>query len=135
MELAFGKAAKGASLVLCLCSKCANRRRENKVNMSKHLLRNGFTPDYTRWVHHDEAYCMREEVVRARLEDFDDAARVGGMLNDYAEAKFGEESREEEQEATTKAFYDMMSLAQKRLHGHTTVSKLDAIGHVMAFKS
>jgi hypothetical protein len=77
MELAFGKAAKGASLVLCLCSKCANRRRENKVNMSKHLLRNGFTPDYTRWVHHGEAHRMREGVMRARLEDFDDAARVG----------------------------------------------------------
>jgi hypothetical protein len=78
---------------------------------------------------------MREEVVRARVEDFDDAARVGGMLNDYAEAKFGEGSREEEQEATKKAFYDMMYLAQKPLHVHTTVSKLDAIGRVMAFKS
>jgi hypothetical protein len=38
-------------------------------------------------------------------------------------------------EATAKAFYDIMSLAQKPLHGQTTVSQLDAIGCVMAFKS
>jgi hypothetical protein len=38
-------------------------------------------------------------------------------------------------EATSKAFYDMMSLAQKPLHDRTTVSQLDAIGHLMGFKS
>ena len=42
---------------------------------------------------------------------------------------------EEEPEETAKAFYDMMSSAQKPLHGQTTVSQLDAIGRVMAFKS
>jgi hypothetical protein len=38
-------------------------------------------------------------------------------------------------EATAKAFYDMMSSVQKPLHDQTTVSQLDAIGHVMGFKS
>jgi hypothetical protein len=38
-------------------------------------------------------------------------------------------------EATAKAFYDMMSLAQKPLHDQTTVSQLDAIGCIMGFKS
>jgi hypothetical protein len=57
------------------------------------------------------------------------------MLNDFHEAHFGEGCREEEPEATAKAFYDMMSTAQKPLHGQTTVSQLDAIGRVMALKS
>jgi hypothetical protein len=38
-------------------------------------------------------------------------------------------------EATAKAFYDMMSSAQKPLHDQTTVSQLDAIRRLMGFKS
>jgi hypothetical protein len=135
LDLAFGKAAKGVSQVLCPCSKCANRKRQNKENMSKHLLKNGFTPDYTWWVHHGEAHRMREEMVRPHVEDYDADAKVEDMLNGFHEAQFTEGHMEEEMEATAKAFYDMISLAQKPLHDQTTVSQLDAIGCVMAFKS
>jgi hypothetical protein len=38
-------------------------------------------------------------------------------------------------EPTAKAFYDMMSLAQKLLHNRTSISQLDAIGCLMGFKS
>jgi len=78
---------------------------------------------------------MREEVVRARVEDFDADAGVGDWLNDFHEAHVGEEGGEEEPEATAKAYYDMLSSAQKPLHGHTKVSQLDAIGRVMALKA
>ena len=54
--------------------------------MGKHLLKNGFTPDYTRWVHHGEAHHMREEMVRPRVEDYDADAGVVDVLNDYHEA-------------------------------------------------
>ena len=47
LNSAFGKAAKGHCLVLCPYSKCGNRRRVKKVEMGKHLVKNGFTPDYT----------------------------------------------------------------------------------------
>ena len=75
LNSAFGKAAKGHCLVLCSCSKCGNRRRVNEMEMGKHLVKNGFTPDYTRWVHHGEAHHMREEVVRPQVEAFDADAR------------------------------------------------------------
>ena len=39
-----------------------------KVEMGKHLVKNGFMPDYTWWVHHGEAHRMREEVVRPQVE-------------------------------------------------------------------
>jgi hypothetical protein len=103
--------------------------------MGRHLLKNGFTTDYTWWVWHGEADRMREEVVRPCVEDYDANAGVGDMLNDYHEAQFVEGRREEEMEASAKMFYDMMSAAQKPLYGQTTVSQLDAIRHVMALKS
>ena len=57
------------------------------------------------------------------------------MLNDYHEAHFDKEHREEEPEPTTKAYYDMLSAAQQPLHGHAKVSQLDAIARLMAVKS
>jgi hypothetical protein len=135
LKLAFGESAKGAILVLCPYKRSANRKRKNKVDMSKHLLKNGFMLDCTRWVHHGEAHRLTEEVARPRVEDFDASARVAGMLDDWHEGQYGEGRTEEEMEPTTKAFYDMMSSAQKPLHDQTLVSQLDAIGRLMGFKS
>src|SRR5690242_10828118 len=76
VERAFGGAAKGASLVSCPCSKCANRKRKSKKVMEEHIWKNGFMPDYTRWIFHGEAHHMREEVVRQCVEDYDADAGV-----------------------------------------------------------
>ena len=134
LELAFAK-VKGARATWCPCSRCANTRRQTKEVMGKHLCKFGFTADYTRWIYHGESDRMREEVVRPRVEDYDADGGVGDMLNDYHEAHFAEGRREEEPEATAKAYYDMLSAAQKPLHGQTKVSQLDGIGRVMALKS
>jgi hypothetical protein len=37
VERAYGEAAKGASLVTCPCSKCANRKRKPKKVMVEHI--------------------------------------------------------------------------------------------------
>ncbi|XP_072151358.1 uncharacterized protein [Setaria viridis] len=134
LELAFAK-VKGASITWCSCSICANMRRQTKEVMGKHLCKNGFTTHYTRWIYHGEADRVREEVVRQRIEDYDDDARVGDMLNDYHEAHFDEGCREEDPEATAKTYYRMLSAAQQPLHGHTKVSQLDAIACLMDVKS
>jgi hypothetical protein len=103
--------------------------------METHLAKYRFTTDYTRWVYHGEADRVREEVVRPRVDDYDDKGGVGDMLNDYHETHFGEGCTEEEPEASAKAYYDMLSAAQKPLHGQTRVSQLDGIGRIMALKS
>jgi hypothetical protein len=54
---------------------------------------------------------VREEVVRPRVDDYDDEGGVGDMLNDYHEALFGEGCTEEEPEASAKVYYDMLSAA------------------------
>ena len=101
LNSAFGKVTKGQCLVLCPCSKCGNRRRVNKVEMGKHLVKNGFTPDYTWWVHHGEAHRMREEVVRPQVEAFDANAGVADMLDDFHQGQFDEGREKEEMEAAT----------------------------------
>jgi hypothetical protein len=135
VEWAYGEAAKGVSLVPCPCHKCANRKRKSKKSMVEHIWKNGFTPDYTRWIFHGKAHHTREEVERQRVEDYDADVGVADMLNDYHEAQFARVCTEDEPEPTAKTFYDMFDAAQKPLNGQTKVSQLDAIGHVMAFKS
>jgi hypothetical protein len=134
VEWAYGEAAKGASLVSCPCSKYANRKRKSKKAMLEHIWKNGFLPDYTRWIFHGEAHRTRDEVVRQRVEDYDADAGVADMLNDYHEAQLARGCTKDVPELTAKAFYDMFD-AVEALHDQTKVSQLDAIGRVMAFKS
>jgi hypothetical protein len=42
--------------ISCPCVKCQNTRCSDKVIMTKHLVRNGFTSDYETWVFHGEKY-------------------------------------------------------------------------------
>jgi hypothetical protein len=133
MERAFDEAAKGASLVPCPYSKCANKKRKTNKAMLEYIWKNGFTLDYTRWIF-CEAHRTREEVVRQRVEDYDVDVGVADMLNNYHEAHFIEGRKEDEPETTAKAFYDMFVATRKPLHDKTKVSQLDAIGRIMTFK-
>jgi hypothetical protein len=116
VERAYGEAAKGAILVPCPCSKCANRKRKSKKAMVEHIWKNGFTSGYTWWIFHGEAHLTREEVLRQRVEDYDADAGVADMLNDYHEAQYVGGCTDDEPEPTAKAFYDMFDAAQKPLH-------------------
>jgi hypothetical protein len=111
VERAYGEAAKGASLVPCPCSKCANRKRKPKKAMVEHIWKNGFMSGYTRWIYHGEAHRTREEVLRQRVEDYDADAGVEDMLNDYQEAQYTGGCMDDEPEPTAKAFYDMFDAA------------------------
>jgi hypothetical protein len=81
--------------------------------MVEHIWKNGFTPDYTRWIFHGEAHRTREEVLRQRVEDYDADAGVADMLNDYQEAQYTGGCMDDKPEPTAKAFYDMFDAAQK----------------------
>jgi hypothetical protein len=135
LDTAFGESAQGHSLVYCPCSHCDNRKRKDRDTMGKHIVWYGFTLGYHLWIHHGEAHRMREEVVRPRLEAFNDDAGIADMLDDTHQAQFAEGRDKEEMEAAAKAFYSMLDSAQRPLHDHTHVSQLDAIGHVMGLKS
>ena len=71
--------AEGSSFMWCPCSSCGNQKRKTKKVMGEHLVKYGFTPDYTRWIF-----------------QFDAAGGIGDMLDDYEDAHFGEGPQEEE---------------------------------------
>ena len=128
---------QGQSKAPCPCRQCANKILQSQFNMGKHICTNGFVANYTRWICHGEAHRARDEVVRQRIENYDTDAGCGDMLDDFHQAQFDEgpsQVREDPPEATAKAYYDMLSSAQKPFHGHTDVSQLDAIGRLMALK-
>ena len=51
--------------------------------MGEHLVKYGFTPDYTQLIFHGEAHRMRDEVVRQCIDECDAAGGIGDMLDDY----------------------------------------------------
>jgi hypothetical protein len=85
-------------------------------------VKSGFTPGYHRWIHHGEADRIREEVIRPRLETFNDDVGVPDMIDDFHQAQFTECREKEDMEAVTDAFYLMLDSAQRPLHDHTNVS-------------
>jgi hypothetical protein len=111
VERAYGEVAKGASLVQFPSNKCANQKRKPKKVMVEHIWKNGFTPDYTRWIFHGEAHRTREEVLRQCVEYYDADSGVADMLNEYHEAQYAGGYTEDEPEPTAKAFYDMFDVA------------------------
>jgi hypothetical protein len=134
LEHAFGEAAKGSARMPCPCSRCGNKKRKIKRLVGEDIIKYGFTANYTRWIHHGEADRIREEMVRQHLEDYDGDGGVADWMDDIQWAQFGERL-EEKPEESAKAFYDMLSSAQKPLHEKTLVSQLDAIGRIMGLKS
>ena len=90
--------------------------------MGRHLMFNGYMPGYQQWIYHGEADRIRAKVVRARLEAFDDDARVADMLDDAHQAHFTERREKEEMEESAKDFYKMLHSTQKPLHERTTIS-------------
>jgi hypothetical protein len=128
---------KGQHKVPCPCRKCENKVNQPQLMMGQHICTHGFVANYTQWICHGEAHRARDEVMRQRIDDFDAEAGCGDMLDDYHQAHLDEgpsHVREEPPEATAKAYYDMLSSAQKPLHEHIDVSQLDAMGRLMALK-
>jgi hypothetical protein len=110
---------KGQYKVQCPCSKCENKSDQTQLTMGKHIITYGFVENYTRWICHGEAQRARDEILRQHIEEFDDEARCGDMLEDFHQANFDEGPDHVMKEAL-KAYYDMLSSAQKPIHKHTT---------------
>jgi hypothetical protein len=112
LEQAFGLAAQGLDRTLCPCKECKNQKRKVQREVYKDLFKYGFVKNYKRWIFHGEAKArIREEEVRAHLEEYDGDVVLADMVVDYNEAHGNEGLMEEDPEETAKAFYEMMSSA------------------------
>jgi hypothetical protein len=76
---------------LCSCRECKNQKRKVKREVYKDLFKNGFVENYKRWIFHGEERArIREEEVRARLEEYDGDVGMADMVVDYNEARGNE---------------------------------------------
>lgn len=143
LEAAFARHT-GCGGVWCPCTICGNKKEKTKDEMGRHLLKNGFMPDYHRWVAHGESEPQRarKEVVRQRTSSPEYVTHVEFMLEDLENAAAPENpvageggQGEEDEEQRTKKFYKTLNGAQRPLHGHTEVTQLDGIARLLAVKS
>jgi hypothetical protein len=113
------------------CVKCQNARCFDKVILTKHLVRNGFTSNYEMWVFHGEKYAAV-----AAEESEKDQAGVDRM-NEMLEAIRPEFNLDTEDPPTpeVKECFRLLKASKEPLHEHKKVTLLAFVNRFMAIKS
>ncbi|XP_043816100.1 uncharacterized protein LOC122724634 [Manihot esculenta] len=66
----------------CPCSKCQNRKFQNRQDVTYHLCKSGFVGGYTKWIAHGE--CITHEINSEQLEEQStDYLATTNNVNDY----------------------------------------------------
>jgi hypothetical protein len=68
--------AGGHREVMCLCSRCCNRRMLSEYEMSGHIAKKGFMPDYLVWHQHGEV----QPPAAVESDGNDDEDRMDDMI-------------------------------------------------------
>jgi hypothetical protein len=120
-----------AEKIKCPCVKCQNVRCFDKIILTKHLVRNGFTSDYEMWVFHGEKYTA--VAAEGSRNDRVGANRMDNML----EAIRPEFDLDTEDPPTPKVeeFFRLLKASEESLHEHTKVTWLAFVTRLMAIKS
>ena len=98
VESAFADPSKPVK-IFCPCKKCRNEKRQNKDEVSRHLIKDGFTPFYHVWKFHGE----KPPKKRARTESQQSQpagqfrAGLDKCLDDFLDANARENPHEEAQ--------------------------------------
>ena len=134
LNLAFDGAHPN-STVPCPCTRCLNNAHRKKRDVHSHLLHHGMDPSYTHWIYHGEK--PDEDIMSEDSDDedaVDDGDGVCDMLNTlirgtdmgsnadhdegagdiHADDSSGD-GRNQEPNATAKAFFELLKEAKKRL--------------------
>jgi hypothetical protein len=103
--------------IICPCVKCQNVSCFNKVILTKHLVRNGFTTDYETWVFHGEKY-----TAIAIEESVNDRMGVD-RINEMLEAIRPEFDLDTEDPPTSRVgeFFMLLKALEEPLQEHTKV--------------
>jgi hypothetical protein len=117
--------------IRCPCMKCQNAKCFDKVMLTKHLVRNGFTINYETWVFHGKKYTT---VVAE--ESTNDRAGVDRM-DEMLEAIRPEFDLDTEDPPTPEVeeFFRLLKASEESLHEHTKVIVLAFVTRLMAIKS
>jgi hypothetical protein len=116
--------------IRCPCVKCQNARCFDKVILTKHLLKYGFTADYETWVFHDEKYTV--VVAEESVNDWAGADRMDEML-EAIWPKFDLDT-EDPPTLEVEEFFRPLKASDEPLHKHTEVTVLAFVTWLMAIK-
>jgi hypothetical protein len=127
LKLAF---AGGRHEAMCPCNRCCNRRMLSEYEMSGHIAKKGFIPDYLVWHQHREV----QPPVAVDSNGNDDENRMDGMIADIGiEYDLGSEYQHPPSEMQN--FYMLLAASKEKVHDGTTLTVLQAVTRLMAMKS
>jgi hypothetical protein len=103
----------------------------DKVILTKHIIRNGFTSDHETWVYYGEKYTV--VVIEESMNDRSGANR----MDEIREAIRLEFDLDTKDPPTPKVeeFFKLLKASKEPLHEHTKVTLLTFVTRLMAIKS
>jgi hypothetical protein len=125
LKLAF---AGGYHEVSCPYSRCENRRMLSEYEISAHLAKKGFMSNYLLWHQHKEV----QPVLADESDGNDDVDRMDNMVVDIER---GYDMESEDPPSEVQNFYKLLASSEEKVHDGTDVIVLQAVTHLMVFKS
>jgi hypothetical protein len=117
--------------IRCPCVKCQNARCADKVILTKHIIKNGFTIDYETWVFHGEKCIV--VVAEESANDWMGADRMNEML-EAIRPEFDMNTKDPPM-SEVEEFFWLLKASEELLHVHTNVTVLAFVTRLMALKS
>jgi hypothetical protein len=100
----------------------------SEYEMSAHLAKKGFMSNYLLWHQHGEV----QLAVADELVGNDDVDQMDGMVADIGR---GYELESEDPLSEVQNFYRLLIASEEKVHDGTDVTMLQAVTHLIAFKS
>jgi hypothetical protein len=125
LKLAFAGAHHDAC---CPCSRCENKRMLLEFEMSIHLAKKGFMSKYLLWHQHGEV----QPVVADESDENDDEDQMDDMVANIGR-RYDLESTDPPPEVHN--FYMLLAASEEKVHNGTDVTVVQAVTHLMVFKS
>jgi hypothetical protein len=117
--------------IRCPCVNCQNVRCFNKVILTKHLVKYGFTTDYETWVFHGEKYTA--VVAEESTNDWAGGDRMDEML-EAIRPEFDLDTKDPPT-LEVEEFFRLLKASEEPLHKHTKAIVLAIVTRLMAIKS
>jgi hypothetical protein len=125
LKLAFADGRHEAS---CPCGRCENRRMLSEYEMSAHLAKKGFMSNYLLWHQHREV----RPAVANESDGNDDVDWMNDMVADIGSG-YDLESKDPPPEVQN--FNRLLAASEEKVHDSTDMTMLQAVTHLMGFKS
>jgi hypothetical protein len=125
LKLAFTGGRREAS---CPCSRFENRMMLSKYEISAHLAKKGFMSNNLLWHQYGEV----QPAVADESDGNDDVDRMDDMVADIGR---GYDLESEDPPLEVQNFYKLLATSEEKVHDGTYVYVLQAVIHLMGFKS